>query len=73
MWNRIREILKKEFRQVLREPRMRAVLIGPPLLQLDLRCLASGAGLDQCLAFAQGCFDLIIAMFARHDARINTL
>src|SRR5574340_646892 len=34
MWNLIREILKKEFRQVLREPRMRAVLIGPPLLQL---------------------------------------
>ncbi|HSB14318.1 MAG TPA: ABC transporter permease [Bryobacteraceae bacterium] len=34
MWRRIREILKKEFRQVLREPRMRVVLFVPPLLQL---------------------------------------
>jgi ABC-2 type transport system permease protein len=34
MWRRIREILRKEFRQVLREPRMRAVLFGPPMLQL---------------------------------------
>src|SRR5512136_980101 len=34
MWNRIREILKKEFRQVLREPRMRVVLFLPPVLQL---------------------------------------
>jgi ABC-2 type transport system permease protein len=34
MWERIREIIRKEFRQTLREPRMRALLIGPPLLQL---------------------------------------
>ncbi len=34
MWNRIREILKKEFRQVLREPRMRVILFLPPLIQL---------------------------------------
>jgi len=34
MWRRIREIVRKEFRQVLREPRMRVVLIFPPLLQL---------------------------------------
>lgn len=34
MWKRIREILRKEFRQVLREPRMRALLLGPPMLQL---------------------------------------
>lgn len=36
MWSRERivEIVRKEFRQTLREPRMRAVLIGPPLLQM---------------------------------------
>lgn len=34
MWNRIREIIRKEFRQVLRDPRMRGVLLGPPLIQL---------------------------------------
>jgi ABC-2 type transport system permease protein len=31
---RIREIVRKEFRQALREPRMRAVLFVPPILQL---------------------------------------
>jgi ABC-2 type transport system permease protein len=36
MWNRIREILKKEFIQTLRDPRARALLFGPPLLQLIL-------------------------------------
>jgi ABC-2 type transport system permease protein len=34
MWQRIREMVIKEFRQALREPRMRAVLFVPPLLQL---------------------------------------
>ena len=34
MWRRIREILIKEFRQTLREPRMRALLFGPPIIQL---------------------------------------
>lgn len=33
MWERIREIIVKEFRQTLRDPRMRFVLIGPPILQ----------------------------------------
>jgi ABC-2 type transport system permease protein len=32
-WRRIREIVVKEFRQVLREPRMRVVLFLPPLVQ----------------------------------------
>jgi ABC-2 type transport system permease protein len=31
---RIRHIVRKEFRQVLREPRMRVMLIMPPLIQL---------------------------------------
>lgn len=35
-WERVREIIRKEFRQALREPRMRAVLIVPPLAQLIL-------------------------------------
>jgi ABC-2 type transport system permease protein len=34
MWERIRHILIKELRQAFREPRMRALLIAPPLLQL---------------------------------------
>ena len=34
MWRRIREILHKEFRQVLRDPRMRSMLFMPPLIQL---------------------------------------
>jgi ABC-2 type transport system permease protein len=34
MWERIREIIRKEFRQTLRDGRARALLIGPPLIQL---------------------------------------
>ena len=34
MWERIREILRKEFSQTLRDPRKRVLLITPPLLQL---------------------------------------
>jgi ABC-2 type transport system permease protein len=34
MWERIRVILRKEIIQVLREPRMRALLFLPPILQL---------------------------------------
>jgi ABC-2 type transport system permease protein len=36
MWNRIREIFQKEFFQTLRDPRMRAILFGIPLIQLIL-------------------------------------
>jgi ABC-2 type transport system permease protein len=34
MWQRIKEIIRKEFYQTLRDPRSRALLLGPPLLQL---------------------------------------
>ncbi len=34
MWNRIREIIRKEARQALRDPRMRITLFLPPLIQL---------------------------------------
>src|SRR5271165_2976606 len=34
MWERILEIMRKEFRQTLREPRMRTMLFIPPLVQL---------------------------------------
>ena len=34
MWERIAVILRKEFSQVLREPRMRLLLFVPPLVQL---------------------------------------
>lgn len=33
MWSRVLQIIRKEVRQTLREPRMRAILIGPPLMQ----------------------------------------
>ncbi|MCC7156324.1 MAG: ABC transporter permease, partial [Bryobacterales bacterium] len=33
MMERVLEIVRKEFRQALRDPRMRFVLIIPPLLQ----------------------------------------
>jgi ABC-2 type transport system permease protein len=36
MWGRILVILRKEFRQALREPRMRVVMFLPPLIQLVL-------------------------------------
>jgi ABC-2 type transport system permease protein len=34
MWERIKQIIHKESRQTLRDPRSRALLIGPPLIQL---------------------------------------
>ncbi|MBI3654815.1 MAG: ABC transporter permease [Acidobacteria bacterium] len=34
MWRRLREIIRKEFYQALREPRMRFLLFLPPLIQL---------------------------------------
>ena len=34
MWGRIREIIRKELLQALREPRMRSVLFIPPVMQL---------------------------------------
>lgn len=34
MWERIKEIIRKEFFQTLRDARSRALLIGPPLIQL---------------------------------------
>ena len=33
-WDPIKELIKKEFFQALRDPRMRVLLFGPPLLQL---------------------------------------
>jgi ABC-2 type transport system permease protein len=34
MWERIKEIIRKEFFQTVRDSRSRALLLGPPLLQL---------------------------------------
>jgi ABC-2 type transport system permease protein len=36
MWNRIRELIRKEFYQTLRDPRTRLLMFAPPLLQLIL-------------------------------------
>jgi ABC-2 type transport system permease protein len=34
MWERVRHIIRKEFLQTLREPRMRGVLLVPPIVQM---------------------------------------
>jgi len=46
MWERIRMILRKEFIQALREPRMRILLFLPPLLQLILFGFAVNLDVD---------------------------
>ena len=48
-WHRIREIIRKEFRQVLREPRMRVVLFFPPLIQTILFGFAVNLDVENCL------------------------
>ncbi len=40
MWQRLRVIIRKEFIQALREPRMRFILIMPPLVQMIIFGLA---------------------------------
>jgi ABC-2 type transport system permease protein len=47
MWERIRVILRKEFAQVLREPRMRALLFIPPMVQLLVFGFAVNLDVDQ--------------------------
>jgi ABC-2 type transport system permease protein len=47
MWKRIAEIIRKEMRQTLREPRMRALLIGPPLIQLVIFGFAVNLDVDR--------------------------
>lgn len=46
-WKRVFEIVRKEFRQTLREPRMRALLLGPPLAQLLIFGYAVNLDVDQ--------------------------
>jgi len=46
MWERIHVILRKEFIQALREPRMRVLLFMPPLLQLILFGFAVNLDVD---------------------------
>jgi ABC-2 type transport system permease protein len=47
MWPRILVIVRKEFRQALREPRMRVLLFVPPLLQLVLFGYAVNLDVDE--------------------------
>jgi drug efflux transport system permease protein len=46
MWERVAVILRKEFIQALREPRMRALLFGPPLIQLIIFGFAVNLDVD---------------------------
>lgn len=47
MWERIRVILRKEFIQALREPRMRLLLFVPPMVQLIVFGFAVNLDVDQ--------------------------
>jgi ABC-2 type transport system permease protein len=47
MWERIKEIIRKEFFQTLRDPRSRALLLGPPLLQLIIFGYAVNMDVEQ--------------------------
>lgn len=47
MWERIWEILRKEFNQTLRDPKRRALLIGPPLIQLIIFGYAVNLDVEQ--------------------------
>src|SRR5689334_18659215 len=47
MWARILVIVRKEFLQALREPRMRVLLFVPPLLQLILFGYAVNLDVDE--------------------------
>jgi ABC-2 type transport system permease protein len=47
MWERIAVILRKEFSQVLREPRMRLLLFMPPLVQLIVFGFAVNLDVDR--------------------------
>jgi ABC-2 type transport system permease protein len=46
MWQRLRCIIRKEFTQSLRDPRMRSMLIIPPLLQLLIFGYAASLDVD---------------------------
>jgi ABC-2 type transport system permease protein len=48
MWERIGVIVRKEFRQAFREPRMRAMLLGPPLIQLLIFGFAVNLDVENC-------------------------
>ena len=47
MWERVAVILRKEFSQVLREPRMRVLLFVPPLVQLIVFGFAVNLDVDR--------------------------
>lgn len=47
MWERIREIVIKEMRQTFREPRLRVMLIVPPVLQLVIFGFAVNLDVDR--------------------------
>jgi ABC-2 type transport system permease protein len=47
MWERIKELVRKEFLQTLRDPRTRALLVGPPLIQLIIFGYAVNMDVEQ--------------------------
>ena len=46
MWQRLRRIIRKEFIQALRDPRMRSMLFLPPLIQLMIFGYAASLDVD---------------------------
>src|SRR3954468_262725 len=49
MWERIRVMLRKEFIQALREPRMRVMLFVPPMVQLLVFVFSVNLDVDHTL------------------------
>src|SRR5512145_2566356 len=47
MWERILQIVRKEVRQTLREPRMRGIILVPPLLQTIIFGFAVNLDVEQ--------------------------
>jgi ABC-2 type transport system permease protein len=89
MWNRIREIVRKEFLQTLKDPRTRAILIGPMILQLIIFGYAVNLDVEnartawmdmdrtpesrELLAAFEGSRYFRIAAFPRNDGEIREL
>ncbi len=47
MWERIVQIVRKEVRQTLREPRMRGIILVPPLMQTIIFGFAVNLDVEQ--------------------------
>ena len=89
MWGRILVIMRKEFSQVLRHPRMRVLMFVPPLLQLIIFGYAVNLDVDnirtgwmdedrtpqsrELLAGFQGSGRFLVKALPRNEAEVRRL